>query len=101
MISSFLGGSTAPIVSTLVLVDQTVDYNPATGVGDVTFTNYSAGSCIGAVFSPAKGTVVTASGASHLVASSNANRIDVIDTALTNPQKNIGSFAISAVFLRQ
>jgi hypothetical protein len=98
---TFLSGSTSPIVFGGITVSTTLDYNPATGVGDSSFTNYSAGSCIGSVYSTSKGAVVTGTGTLHFVVSSGGNRIDNIATSETNPQHNIGSFAGSGFSLRQ
>lgn len=98
---TFLGGSLGPIVSTGITVVKNIDYIPTTGVGDLSYTNWSAGSCIGAVYSPSKGAVVTGTGVLHFVVSSNGNRIDFINTVATNPQNDIGSFAGSGFSLRQ
>ena len=98
-----LGGSPALVTNTAVVVSKTTNYDPRTGTGDATFKNYSAGSCDGAVFSPAPGAVVRISGTTHFVISSNGNRIDSIQTTRTDAlgPSDIGSFVISSVALRQ
>lgn len=99
--SSLPPNAQPPIVDSKVheLVKIT-DYDPATGVGDASFTNYDGGQCIGAKFD-STGATVTGSGTEHFVVSKGGNRIDVITITLTNSTDSIGSFSFNSVDLKQ
>jgi hypothetical protein len=99
--ASFLGGSTVPLPSTNVSVSKITGYNPSTGVGDASFTDFLGGTCVGAVYVPPMKSVVHGTGTFHFVVSSSGSRLDLIFTSLTNPQNDIGSFARLGVAQRQ
>lgn len=90
-----------PIVTTDEHVTAKVtDYNSATGIGNLSFTAYTGGSCHGAKFD-STGATELSSGIDNFVVSENGNRVDLLVTSLTNPSTSIGSFDVSAISLRQ
>ncbi len=74
-------GASAPIVATITHVFKVTHYDPGTGVGDQSLTEYFGGTCNGAIFNSAGATQVT-DGTLHFVVSDGGNRIDNIVTAL-------------------
>lgn len=77
-----------------------LDYDAAAGTGNVSFTGYNGGKCVGAKF-VSKGAIETNSGTNHFVVSQNGNRIDAITTAITDKKDSYGSFLFYAVELKQ
>jgi hypothetical protein len=101
-LSSPLPPSTSPPIvdSKAHEVVIVTDYDPTTGVGDATFTNYDGGRCIGANFD-STGATLTGGGIEHFVVSQEGTRIDGTTTSLTDPTNSYGSFLINSVDLKQ
>jgi hypothetical protein len=81
-------------------VASPTSYDPSTGVGDVSATGYTGGSCNGAVFN-SKGATKTSTTSIHFVASDSGNRIDLLETKFQNPVGGIGAFSITATHLKR
>jgi hypothetical protein len=80
-------------------VGKITSYDPRTGTGDKSETNYAGGQCHGATFDSTGATAV-GTGASHFVVSNNAKRIDGVVTSLsTDP--TVSGFSVTLTFLRQ
>ena len=73
-----------------------LDYNPHTGVGDVSFIDYAGGHCHGAYFDKTGATEID-HGTAHISVSENGNRIDDIVTAIQDPVGGFGDFSLSGV----
>lgn len=77
-------------------------YDPTTGVGDLSFTTYDGGNCIGGAKFDSKRATITGSGTEHFAVSQGGTRIDGIITSLTGaPNSYIGSFILNGVDLAQ
>jgi hypothetical protein len=81
-------------------VAKVTSYDPATGSGDASFTEYSGGKCIGSKFD-STGATVADTGTEHFVASGQGNRIDFVATAFTSAIGDIGAFNVSGLSLKQ
>jgi hypothetical protein len=88
-----------PFVGVFHGVGKVMSYDPATGSGDGTFTNYIGGNCVGAVFNKGSATVAS-SGTFHFVVGP-AKRVDFLATSLTDPVGGIGDFSYSGTNLHQ
>jgi hypothetical protein len=88
-----------PFVAVFHDVAKITSYDRATGSGDGTFTNYSGGNCVGAVFNKGSATVAS-SGTFHFVVAE-GKRIDFLLTSLTDPIGGVGDFSFSGTNLRQ
>lgn len=71
-----------PIVVPVTHVMKVTQYDPNTGTGDMSLTEYSGGTCHGANFNSA-GATQSVSGILHFAISDNGKRIDSIVTSLT------------------
>jgi hypothetical protein len=79
-----------PIVVPVTHVFKVTNYDPTTGIGDQLLTEYSGGTCNGAIFIQGSATQ-SVSGTLHFVVSEGGNRIDNVVTALsfgTTPATN-------------
>ena len=94
--------ATPPTVLAIHVKLKVLNYAPATGTGDESFTVYIGGACDGATFK-SDGATKIASGAAHFVVSDDGNRVDDVFTALTGApgQIEIGAFSVSGIELRQ
>lgn len=91
----------SPLVnSTDHLAIKLLNYDAATGTGDVSYIGYSGGKCVGAKFNK-KGATEINSGTNHFVVSQNGNRIDAVTTTNTNKENSFGSFLFYATELKQ
>jgi hypothetical protein len=89
-----------PFVAVFHGVAKVTSYDPATGSGEVIFTNYSDGKCVGAVCIGCK--TVASSGTAHFVASDHGGRrVDFVTTSVTDPVGGIGDFSFSGTNLQQ
>ena len=88
-----------PFVAVFHSVAKVTSYDPATGSGDGTFTNYSGGKCVGVEFK-SSGATVTNNGTFHFVVSEE-KRVDFVITSVTDPVGGIGDFTLSGTNLRQ
>ncbi len=77
-----------------------IDYDPATGSGDQSITNYTGGKCVGAEFDSTSATVLNTL-TIHLVASDGGRRIDIVVTTQTDPVGDIGAFNVSGFDIKQ
>jgi hypothetical protein len=93
-------GASPSQVSTSTNVGKLLDYDPATGIGDLSFTAYSGGKCQGTTFDGTGATIVS-TGTGHFVVSGGGNRVDGIFTSLTGPSGGFGGFSLSFVYLKQ
>lgn len=82
-----------PNVTAYNSVAKVTDYRPGMAIGDVSFTDYSGGTCVGATFNKTGATVLE-TGTSHFAGSKSGNQLDAVVTALTNPLESIGAFNI-------
>jgi hypothetical protein len=78
------------------------DYDPTTGVGDLSFISYDGGRCIGATFDSTGATVIS-SGTEHFAVSQSGTRIDAIVTSFTGAANSYqyGSWIFNGVDLKQ
>lgn len=74
-------GPTAPFVVPVTHVFKVTNYDPVTGIGDQSLTEYSGGKCNGAIFNGA-GATHSVSGTLHFVVSEGGNRVDNVVTSL-------------------
>jgi len=82
-------------------VSKVTNYDPKTGTGDASFTDYFGGQCHGAVFD-STGATVNDTGTNHFAVSDRGKRIDFVVTSLhSNPEGAFGGFSISGTDLRQ
>jgi hypothetical protein len=97
---------TPPIVSVGThAVGKISTYDPATGTGDINFTNYSGGKCNGSTFD-ITGATETATTAAHFAVSHDGKRLDLVFTSaigfVTDTTGNIfGDFSFSSIVLKQ
>jgi hypothetical protein len=82
-----------------------LNYDPATGTGDISASEYSGGKCIGSTFD-STGAKQTAAFVFHFAASNGGKRIDMIVTSavafVTGTTGNFfGGFSLSCTNLRQ
>jgi len=89
-----------PLVSAFQAVSKVTNYDPSTGSGDTSFTNYTGGKCNGSKFDPT-GSTVTATGTSHFVVSNGGERTDFVITTINNPQGSAGVFSLNGFNLKQ
>lgn len=76
-------------------------YDPMTGTGDGSLTNYFGGKCKGSTFDSAGATVAN-TGTFHFAVSNNGKRIDTVVTSIvTTPVGAVGGFSVSATLLRE
>ena len=71
----------APFVVPVTHVFKVTKYDPTTGIGDQSLTEYSGGTCNGAIFNNT-GATLSVTGTLHFVVSEGGNRIDNIVTSL-------------------
>jgi hypothetical protein len=74
--------ASAPTVALITHVFKLNSYDPATGIGDQTLTEYVGGTCNGAIFKGGASVTQVTNGTLHFVVSDGGNRIDNILTAL-------------------
>jgi len=88
-----------PFVLTFNSVTKVTSYDPETGTGDASFTDYSGGKCNGATFDKTGATVLD-HGTEHFAASKDGDQIDFVITSLTHPVGAVGDFSVSGTALR-
>jgi hypothetical protein len=88
------------VYSTAHLAEKLTDYDTSTGTGNVSYTGYNGGKCVGATFD-STGAKVTFTGTYHFVVSQKGDRIDAVATGLTDAIGSIGTFSYTEVLLRQ
>jgi hypothetical protein len=81
-------------------VFKITSYDPTTGAGEGSYTNYFGGTCHGSTLDNTGATAV-ATGTGHLVVSNNGKRLDAVVTSLTNSIGSFGGFSISATLIRE
>jgi hypothetical protein len=89
-----------PTVNVEFGADKVTKYDPATASGDVSFTNYTGGKCVGSKFD-STGATKGQTGTYHFVASDNGERTDFVTTTFIDALGDIGAFAIPGVDLKQ
>jgi hypothetical protein len=100
-------GKNPPSVSKVhPAVAKTLNYDPATGTGDISVAEYRGGKCIGSTFDGTGGAKETATFIFHFAASNGGKRIDMIVTSatafVTDTTGNFfGGFSLSCTNLRQ
>jgi hypothetical protein len=92
------GASPPIVVPSVTAVLKVIHYDPTTGTGDESLTEYSGGSCSGAIFNSTGATEVV-SGTLHFVISNGGKRIDSVVTALN--LSGLGGFSLSFTELQQ
>src|SRR5207245_4264808 len=90
-------GAAPPFVAATHFAGKVTSYDPRTGTGDKSDTSYFGGKCHGATFD-STGATVASTLTAHLVVSNDGQRIDGVDTSLTNPGGAIGGFSFSFTF---
>ena len=90
----------APQVAPITHVMRVIHYDPSTGTGDMSLTEYFGGSCDGAALNSAGATKVV-DGILHFVVSNGGNRIDSIVTSLSIVGGAVGGYSISFTEMRQ
>jgi hypothetical protein len=93
-----------PFPSTVLVyftVQKVTDYDPATGSGDLSGTDYSGGKCIGSKFDSTGATSTGVTGTEHFVASDNGRRVDSTLTSFIDAVGDIGGFVITRSDLKQ
>ena len=104
--SSLPVGKNPPDVAPLhPAVGKTLNYDPATGTGELSFVEYFGGKCNGSTFDRT-GATEAATSAAHFAASGGGKRFDLVFTSLiifpSDTTGNfVGSFSLSCVNLRQ
>jgi hypothetical protein len=98
--AAIIGQTTPPTVVVFLSVAKVTTYDPATGSGDMSFTNYLGGKCIGSNFD-SSGATLEQTGTAHFVASDNGKRVDFTTTTLTDALGDIGGFNIFRSDLKQ
>lgn len=94
-------GTASPTVRVLHSVLQTTVYDPTTGQGDASVTNYVGGQCTGATFD-STGTTVASNQTYHFALSSGGQRLDFVVTShIPLAGLGTGGFSLSGTFLRQ
>jgi hypothetical protein len=93
-------GKLPPIVAVFHGANKVTNYDPATGSGDESFTNYAGGRCMGSKFDTTGATVLN-NGTLHFVASDNGERTDFVVTTLTDSLGDIGAFNAAGFNLKQ
>ncbi len=97
---------TPPLVSPVhPATAKTLNYDPATGTGDISVSEYMGGKCIGSSFDSTNAKH-TATFVFHIAASNGGKRIDMIVTSATafvtgTTGNFIGDFSLSCANLRQ
>lgn len=94
----------APVVdSTVHIPFKITNYDPTTGVGDLSFIIYDGGDCTGGSNFDSTGATETASGTEHFAVSQSGTRIDGIITSLTGATNasQFGSFILNQVDLKE
>lgn len=94
------GQPTPPSVAVFFTVVKVTNYDPETGSGDSSFTNYTGGKCIGSRFD-STGATLGQTGTNHFVASDDGKRFDFTNTTFTDALGDIGGFNISGTYLKQ
>jgi hypothetical protein len=89
-----------PTVVVIHQVTKITSYDPSTGAGEGSYTNYLGGTCHGSTFDSTEAKAA-ATGTYHFVASKNGERIDAVVTALTNSVGAFGGFSVSATLIRE
>jgi len=72
----------APQIAPITHVMQVIHYDPSTGTGDMSLTEYFGGSCNGPALNNT-GAIKVVDGTLHFVVSNGGNRIDSIVTSLS------------------
>jgi hypothetical protein len=90
----------APTTATITHVMQVNHYDPSTGTGDMSLTEYFGGSCNGTVFNNSSGGTQVVTGTLHFVVSNGGNRIDSIVTLL-NVAGGAGGYSLKFKEMRQ
>jgi len=88
-----------PGVSVFRVTATVTSYDPTTGLGDTSWTEYVGGQCHGATFE-SKGATTINTGTYHFAVSNRGKRLDGVVTSLINPEGAIGGFSLPFTFLR-
>ena len=105
--SSLPVGKNPPDVAPLhPAVGKTFNYDPATGMGDISFVEYSGGKCNGSTLDNSAGATETATSAAHFAASDGGKRFDLVLTSLVlfpsdTTGNFVGGFSLSCSNIRQ
>jgi hypothetical protein len=89
-----------PNVSAYHSVGKVTGYRPGLATGDISFTEYSGGTCVGAIFNSSGATMI-ASGTTHFTGSNGGNRVDAVVTTFIDSIGSVGAFNILNTALRQ
>jgi hypothetical protein len=96
----FPGSPEPPSITVFQGVNKVTNYDPATGSGDESFTNYTGGKCNKSKFDSTGATVLN-HGTLHFVASHNGERTDSVPTTITDSVGDIGAFNSANFNLKQ
>lgn len=104
MFSSQPPGAMAPTIdSKLHIPFKITNYDPTTGVGDLSYIGYDGGKCVGGSSFDSKGAIEIFTGTEHFAVSQNGKRIDGIITSLIGATNSFqyGSFILNQVDLKE
>jgi hypothetical protein len=90
----------APQIAPITHVMHVIHYDPSTGTGDMSLTEYFGGACNGAALNSTGATKVV-DGILHFVVSNGGNRIDSIVTSLSLVGGSVGGYSISFTEMQQ
>jgi hypothetical protein len=94
------GAPNPPFSEVFHAANKVTNYDPATGSGDQSFTNYTGGKSIESKIDK-KGATVQNTGTFHFVASDNGERTDAVGTSLTDSLGDIGASNLAGFYLKQ
>jgi hypothetical protein len=94
------GQPTPSAIVVYITVEKVTDYDPATGSGDTSATNYLGGKCIGSKFD-STGATKAQTGTTHFAASDDGRRVDSTVTSFIDALGDIGGFVITRSDLKQ
>jgi hypothetical protein len=104
MFSPLPPNAMAPTIdSTLHIPFKITNYDPTTGVGDLSFIGYDGGKCVGGSSFDSNGATEAFTGTEHFAVSQGGTRIDGIITSLTGAvnSSQYGSFILNQVDLKE
>jgi hypothetical protein len=97
---ALVGASAATSASTSFSVATNISFDPTTGSGTASFSNYNGGSCIGAAFD-STGATLTATGTVTYDVSDSGDRIEYIVAGLTAVDGSTNGLVLTYTAIRQ
>jgi len=97
---ALVGASAATSANTSFSVATNISFDPTTGSGTASFSNYNGGSCIGAAFD-STGATLTATGTVTYDVSDSGDRLEYIVTGLTAVDGSTNGLVLTYTAIRQ